>query len=454
MQFSQALRLGKTPRIAFVGAGGKTTAIAKLAKELSSPVIITTTTHLGTWQSTIADQHIIVEADSDLGKIELNLGGITIITGKTEADRLTALNARQLDQLYDICEKQNLPLLIECDGSRQRPIKAPAENEPVIPSFVETVVVVTGLTGLGKPLDHLVVHHPDIYSELSGLPKGETISLESLEKVLCHEHGGVKKIPAQAKKVLLLNQADSILIQTQARTLAGKIGKSYDSIIVSELKNNIIHAVFEPCAAIILAGGQSSRFGQTKQLLNFQGIPFIRAIVKSAINSNLTPIIVVTGADAESVRNAITDLSGEIMIINNPDWQEGQSSSIRVGIKALQDTKRIYPIGETISKASRSCGSAIFLLADQPRTSPAILRALFEEHCRTFTAVISPLVDGKRGNPVIFDRITFPNLLELKGDIGGRGIFPKYPPKYIPWDDSSPLDDIDTLEDYERLMIE
>jgi molybdenum cofactor cytidylyltransferase len=454
MQFSKALRLIKTPHVAFAGSGGKTTAISILAKELSGPVIITTTTHMGTWQSTIADRHLIIQTGSDLKNIEPNLDGITLVTGNPSVDRLSGLNETQMDLLYELCEKRNLPLLIECDGSRQLPIKAPAMNEPVIPGFVETVVVVAGLASLGRPLNPSVVHHPDIYSKLSGLQEGDTISIESLEKVLCQKQGGLKNIPAHAKKVLLLNQAETVFLQAQAGTLAGKVGRLYENIIVSELKNNIIHAVFEPTAAIILAAGQSSRYGRTKQLLSYHGIPFIRAIVRCAMNSNLSPIIVVAGADADPVKDAISDLSDKIIIIHNPDWQEGQSSSIRAGIKTLRDGETMSLKNQDLRRASKNCGSAIFLLADQPQTSPAILRALVEEHCRTLSAVIAPLVDGRRGNPVIFDRSTFPDLIELNGDIGGRGVFPKYPPEYIQWYDSTQLDDIDTIEDYERLLIE
>jgi phosphoenolpyruvate-protein kinase (PTS system EI component) len=91
MQLKQALRLSNTPRIAFVGAGGKTTAISILAKEISAPVIVSTTTHLGSWQTNIADRHIIIQSKSDLKNIDTDGNGITLVTQGLESDRWVGL---------------------------------------------------------------------------------------------------------------------------------------------------------------------------------------------------------------------------------------------------------------------------------------------------------------------------------------------------------------------------
>jgi len=438
MQLSQSLRLSETPKVAFVGSGGKTTAISILAKELAAPVLITTTTHLGVWQANMADRHIIIRTDSDLKRIDPDLNGITLITGVPEAGRLTGLNIKWMDSIFKFSEIHDLPLLIESDGSRQLPIKAPGINEPGIPDFVDSVVVATGMSGIGKPLGHDLVHHPEIYSDLTDLQEGDTISITSQAKLLAHGQGGLKNIPPLAKKILLLNQADTISLQSQAGILAHRLDGYYEGIIVAELNKNRIHAVFEPTAAIILAAGPSSRYGSSKPVLDYHGIPFIRSIALSAINANLRPIIVITGANAETVRYALNDLSEDIKVIHNPDWEQGQSTSIRSGI-------------DTVLKIGKA-GSAIFLLTDLPQVTPAILRALVEEHSLTLSPIIAPLIDSHRGNPVIFDRITFPELVNLQGDIGGRGIFPKFPPVYIPWNDISLLKDVDTPADYEALM--
>jgi molybdenum cofactor cytidylyltransferase len=97
-------------------------------------------------------------------------------------------------------------------------------------------------------------------------------------------------------------------------------------------------------------------------------------------------------------------------------------------------------------------GSVVFLLADQPQIPPDLVRALIEKHTRTLAPVIAPRVEGQRGNPVLFDRSTFPDLLALKGDTGGRAIFSRYPIEWIDWDDHNLLLDVDSEADYERLL--
>jgi molybdenum cofactor cytidylyltransferase len=106
---------------------------------------------------------------------------------------------------------------------------------------------------------------------------------------------------------------------------------------------------------------------------------------------------------------------------------------------------------ETLESAD-NIGAAVFLLADQPQIPAEVIRALTESHAREMQPILAPLVmEERRANPVLFDRATFPDLLNLKGDVGGRAIFDKHRVEYIPWYDDSLLFDIDTPEDYERL---
>ena len=97
-------------------------------------------------------------------------------------------------------------------------------------------------------------------------------------------------------------------------------------------------------------------------------------------------------------------------------------------------------------------GSAIFLLADQPQIPVEVIRALVEAHATDMPAILAPLVlEEKRANPVLFDRVTFTSLLGLQGDVGGRGIFDKHKVSYLPWHDDILIFDVDKPEDYERL---
>jgi molybdenum cofactor cytidylyltransferase len=161
--------------------------------------------------------------------------------------------------------------------------------------------------------------------------------------------------------------------------------------------------------------------------------------------------VVVTGANAEAVEAAVSGLP--VILARNTNWQNGQSSSIRTGLQALRHPLKEYssPKFLEFGGGREGVGAAIFLLADQPQLTSTVLQALYEQHAQTLAPVVAPLVAGRRANPVLFDQATFPDLLSLTGDVGGRAIFSKYPVAYLPWQDESLLMDIDTPEDLERL---
>ena len=436
MLLAQAFRITNPASVAFSGAGGKTTAIFQLARLLHAAgggaVIVTATTHLRADQIRLADTHWIAEKPEHLLGLEQCPPGVHLVTGPLDGDRTRGLDELSLQWLREISIRHGCSLLVEADGSRQRPLKAPAEHEPPIPGFVENVVVVAGLSGLGKPLTGEFVHRPEGFAALSGLAMDGIITPEALKVVLTHPAGGLKNIPAQARRLALLNQADTPELLSAGGKLAQTLLPVFDAVIVGSL-HQAQFQTFEPAAGILLAAGGSSRFGQPKQLLDFHGQPFIRRVAATTLASGLSPVVVVTGAGAEQVGAAVRDLP--VTIIHNADWQNGQSSSLQAGLDELP----------------RRTGAAIFLLADQPQVPPMLLRALVEQHGLALAPIVAPMVRGQRANPVLFDRVTFPDLHGLTGDIGGRAIFSRYPVTYLPWHDESLLLDVDTLADYNRI---
>jgi molybdenum cofactor cytidylyltransferase len=438
LSLAQALRVNSSACIAFIGAGGKTTAMFQLARQLPPPVIVTATSHLGAWQLGLSDQHIIADTPDPIEKLEHALRGVILVTGEMDGDRTKPINDNLMNWLQQFCGYHAIPLLVEADGSRGKPLKAWAEHEPPIPSFAELVVQVVSLTGLGKPLSDEHVHRPEIFSRLSGLNIGEAITTDSVVRVLTHRKGGLKNIPANARKVVLVNQAETHELQSAAQGLVQSLLPTYDSVIISSLEQEKIFAVHEAVAGIILAAGESRRFGQPKQLLDWKGQPFVRAVAKTALEAGLSPVVVITGANAEQVELAIHDL--DVRAIKNQEWNSGQGSSIKTAIETL-----------TLNSSSR-IGAAIFLLTDQPQVTTSIIRALVEKHADGLHSVVAPLVMDQRANPVLFDRSTFPDLMTLEGDVGGRAVFHKHRVEYLPWHDDRLLLDVDTPEMYRRLL--
>jgi molybdenum cofactor cytidylyltransferase len=427
-----ALRMGSLPRVALVGGGGKTTTMFALAREYTSPVMVAATAHMAIEQTTLADQHVFVDEATILdGALPT---GVTLFTGPSNhSGKTTGLSINAMQRVRDLANHRHAPLFIEADGSKCLPLKAPAEHEPPIPDFVDTVIYVVGLSGLGQPLDVDHVHRPEHFARLSGLSLGEAVTPVAIAKVLSDPIGGLKNVPPLARRIAVLNQADTPELQAVAQIIARQLLPMYHAVAITALKYQQIFAVHESTAGIILAAGASTRMGQPKPLLLWRGEPFIRHIARTALGAGLSPVVIVAGAHTTEIRAVVADLP--VTLIHNPDWEAGQSTSVRCGLRALPDT----------------IGSAIFLLADQPQIPIELVTALKDQHAQTLTPIVAPLIDDRRGNPVLFDRVTFADLLSLTGDVGGRAAFAKHPIAYVPWHDANLLLDVDTPEDYQRL---
>ncbi|MEK6751670.1 MAG: selenium cofactor biosynthesis protein YqeC [Chloroflexota bacterium] len=435
MDFAHALRLAlpsaSNLTVSLVGAGGKSSALFQLARQMQ-PAIVTATSHLGVWQIPLADQHIIARELSDLQK--LTNKGITLITGEVENERTKPIHAEFIHWLHEKSKALKIALLIEADGSRQKPIKAPAPHEPPIPDFAEVVIVVAGLSAIGKPLGGEHVHRPEIFSQLCDLEIGRPITPKEIIATLTHPQGGLKNIPASARRIAFLNQADTPELQSTGGEVARELLGHFGSVIVGSLLQNSFRTI-ERTAGIILAAGESTRYGSLKQLLDWKGKPFVRQVAETALRSGLWPVMVVTGFRSADVESCLKDLP--VNIVYNPNYQQGQSASIRAGVRALP----------------QNAGGAVFLLADQPQIPAEVIRALTNTHARELHPIVAPLVlEERRANPVLFDRVAFPDLLQLTGDIGGRAIFSKYKVEYMPWHDDILLLDVDKPEDYQKLI--
>lgn len=449
MKLSDALRVQPGESIAFSGSGGKTNALIKLAQEIDKPVIATTTTHFHKGQLGFADRIIPINKSTISHEMKgFEKSRIILIIGEeVENERISGVDPIQLKDLYQFTKRNGINLLIEADGSRQRPLKAPGEHEPVIPSFVDKAVVVAGLSAMGKSYSSEYVHRVEEYSKLSGLRIGDKITSEAICQVLNHQNGGLKGIPNNARKICLLNQADDGNLQAIGKRMAKSLKPSFDSVIISSfepkrdtrgkydamdgsLNKYQIYGVYEPVVGIVLAAGGSSRMGTAKQLLPWKGSSLINHIVSIIAESGLDRTYVVIGAHEKLVRKEIAPLPVEIVF--NPQWESGQSSSVKAGLSAIPE----------------SSGAVIFFLADQPNISQTLIRSLIERHAERLNSIIAPIIDGQRGNPVLFDRSTFDDFQALEGDAGGRQLFSKYKVSWLDWYDESILIDIDTDEDY------
>ncbi len=441
-----AIRLDNKTRLAFVGGGGKTTAMFQLARQFPTPVIVTTTTHLGTEQGALADIHFALTEDASFPDIEKAIleNQVILLTGEPHADaRLGSIPGHILVQAKAFADDRGIPLIIEADGSRKLPIKAPAENEPVIPAWVNAVIVTAGLSSISQPASEDTVHRFAHFSRISGIQSGELISLGHIEKMLVHPLGGLKGIPDGARRIVLLNQADDAALAGEAASLADRLVGVYDAALVASLKPegrmadgvSGVKYCAERIAGIILAAGGASRYGQPKSLLVWQGETLIRRIARTALAAGLDPLVVVLGSTVRPIQDELSDMPVKFII--NRDWKKGQSSSLRVAIEGL---------------AGQDLGGAIILQADQPRVPATLLRHAIERHAENVPAIVVPRVNGHPSSPVLFDQHYFTDLVKIEGDKGGRALFGKFPTQWLDWEIPGDLMDIDTPQDFQRLL--
>jgi molybdenum cofactor cytidylyltransferase len=187
-------------------------------------------------------------------------------------------------------------------------------------------------------------------------------------------------------------------------------------------------------AGVILAAGESRRLGRPKQLLDVGGEPLARRVARIALLSQLDPVTVVVGQAADQVGKWLEDL--DVAVAFNPDFETGQASSIRAGLRALPS----------------DAAAVLFLLGDQPTVTSAITDAVIAEFRASRADIVQARYAGLiSGHPVLFTRSLVPELLEITGDEGGRAIIRRRDVRYVDFDEEPPPD-IDTEADYQRVL--
>ena len=188
---------------------------------------------------------------------------------------------------------------------------------------------------------------------------------------------------------------------------------------------------------IVLAAGQSSRLGRSKQLLPLAGEPLIRYTLRRVLDSSLDEVILVVGHEASAVRTAVADLP--VQIVENSAAAQGQSTSVLAGLASIPPTTE----------------AVVFLLGDQPGIDPKVIDVLSATWRESRPAVVAPRYEDGMGNPVLFDSRTFPDLAKLEGDTGARRVVRAFQTSgelmLVPVAGTSPPD-VDTEADYTALL--
>ncbi len=190
-------------------------------------------------------------------------------------------------------------------------------------------------------------------------------------------------------------------------------------------------------SVILLAAGNSSRMGKSKQLLQIDGDPLLLHSTRAAIGSGAKNVVVVLGANDKAHREVIGDLP--ITIITNHYWKSGMGSSIKTGMNNLL---RIFP--ETTA--------VIIMVCDQPGISENHLRTLIEKFEENKSPIVASAYADTAGVPALFARPFFSNILMLRDDEGAKKIIAQFSAQVHAVAFPEGIHDLDTTEDYKNFI--
>lgn len=181
---------------------------------------------------------------------------------------------------------------------------------------------------------------------------------------------------------------------------------------------------------VILAAGSSSRLGSPKQLIDWHGQPLLRHLAGQAFDTGL-PVTIILGANSEAIRASIDELPARI--IDNPQWSEGMSSSIRLAANGID------------------AHSLLLMTCDQPHVTAAVLRALIDAYASGPHPIVASEYGDTVGVPALFDLSLFDELRSLSGAQGAKSIILRHLVDTLRVSFPEGALDIDTPDDVARL---
>lgn len=190
-------------------------------------------------------------------------------------------------------------------------------------------------------------------------------------------------------------------------------------------------------AILLLAAGSANRMKKTKQLLPYKNTTLLNWAIQQAFQTKVSAVFCVLGANKNNIEKEITP--NTVQVIYNPNYKNGLSSSISVGIQHLQKL---------------NFTNVLIMLADQPTVTSNFLNKLLEASKKNTTKIIATEYKKNLGVPAVFPKSYFNELLGLKGDKGAKVILLQQQNSVIKITPEQPIIDIDTNEDYQALISE
>ncbi len=448
LSVARALQVNDRELICFYGGGGKTSLLFRLARELASldkKVLLTTTTRMSIPETVpCVYTAIAAEAGRQLRESFYHHDIVMLGDHLLPGNKIGGVDPYLVEELYRT--EVSSYILVEADGAAHKPLKGYASYEPVLPPGSTQNIPLAGVEAVGKRISAENVHRPALFASQVGAEGENYITVDHFVRYLSKMEKTGRILSPSARVTPIINKVDLLQGRELVREVAASwaLRSSADRLFflaaseeapVKFIFTNTTGEARPFISCVILAAGLSSRMGEDKLSLLMKEKTMLEHTLENALNSNVDEVIVVARPDNYS-RVELTARSG-IKVVINPYYKEGISTSLKVGLNAV----------------SSLCQGVLFTLADQPFVYPEDYNHLLERYFDCLNLVTFPIYRGKRGNPTLFDRRTWPLLLELEGDIGGRAIFRHLPVGELCGVETSQqgvLLDIDTPEDLEK----
>ncbi len=361
MKLQKAFDISPGEVVAFVGAGGKTSTMVALGHELAEAglrVLATTTTRIGVDQLDLMPFSTTMDEGTRHLSLALGENRFVFLYGGIRGSKVHGPGDDVIPRLLDSVDSD--VLLIEADGARGLPLKAPKSHEPVIPNETTLVVPIASLSVLGQPLDEEHVYNAEAIDARYGFGIGNRIKSPWVAQIVRDEELGLRGVPSKARVMAFLNQTPPQgYWRARARLIAQFILRSshIQGVAVGSVRGaDPIYEVQRHVGAVVLAAGMSSRMGQLKVLLPWVGgKTILEHILAQLTLARVSQVTVVTGNQADEVKRLA--LKAGAKVTHNKHFSTGEMlSSLKAGLRAMPD----------------HISAVLVVLGDQPTIQPKI----------------------------------------------------------------------------------
>ena len=428
------------PVLSVVGGGGKTSLIFRMMEELTAvgkKVLITTTTHM----AYEPDRPFAEGGDIISIKQNLEEHGYTIAAAlDREKCKISALPEEKLKEIKALADV----ILIEADGAKRCPLKVPASWEPVIWKPTDLVIAVAGMDAAGKPIRE-VCHRPENVADFLGKETEEKVTEEDIVRIAVSTEALRKCVDGREYRVLL-NKSDIPGKSQVAERIADRLeeqgihaawgslkGRDYYIFGEAETGSNKaaqMQSKRVKLAFIMLAAGNSRRFGSNKLMYEVDGVPMyqrtLRQLRKAAEKIPDSRIILVTQPQYSEIIDVVKGTGAEVLF--NPQPERGIASSMQIGLESAKDAD-----------------ACMFTVADQPWLTAETIIALYDAFQSENKGMACTRHGEKTGNPCVFSKKYYKELMEITGDRGGKQVIKRHPEDvvYSKISDERELQDVD-----------